>query len=65
MRNYTLKTPDGEVLTESKAEVIMINLKDRSIVRPKDAEYFKNYLYNTDLAEFVRRSQKDRRYVYR
>ncbi len=50
MRNYTLKTPDGEVLTESKAEVIMINLKDRTIVRPKDVDYFKNYLYNSELA---------------
>lgn len=49
MRNYVLRSAGGELLTESKAEVIMINLKDRSIVRPRDMEFFKNYLYNAEL----------------
>jgi acyl-ACP thioesterase len=48
-RNYLLLSHDGEILTQSKAEVAAIKLSDRSVVRPKDVAVFDCFLYNYDL----------------
>ncbi len=48
-RNYRVSDQNGEILTEAKAEVTVISLADRKIVRPKEIKGFDDFLYNTDL----------------
>lgn len=48
-RNYRLESENGELLTETKAEVTVLNLADRKLVRPNSIKGFDNFLYNFDL----------------
>lgn len=46
-RNYRVTLQNsGELLTESKAEVTVIDLNTRKIIRPKDIKVFESFLYN-------------------
>lgn len=48
-RNYRLESENGEVLTETKAEVAVINVESRRIVRPTEITGFEDFLYNSEL----------------
>ncbi len=48
-RNYILKDENGNLLTETKAEVTVIDLKERKLVRPSAILGFEDFLYNTEL----------------
>ncbi len=48
-RNYILRDENGNLLTETKAEVTVIDLKERKLVRPSEIKGFDDFLYNFDL----------------
>ena len=57
-RNYRLQAENGDILTETKAEVIVIDLKDRKPVRPNSITGFEDFLYNTELENSCEKPQK-------
>ena len=57
-RNYRLETENGEFLTESKAEVICLDLKSRKPVRPNLITGFNDFLYNSELENSCEKPQK-------
>lgn len=48
-RNYVLTDSNGEILTESKTELVMMDCNTRKIVRPNDVAGIEGFLYNTEL----------------
>ncbi len=57
-RNYRLEAENGEFLTESKAEVICLDLKNRKPVRPNLITGFDDFLYNSELENSCEKPQK-------
>ncbi len=57
-RNYILRDEKGELLTETKAEVTVIDLVTRKLVRPNEIDGFEGFLYNTDLQNGCDKPQK-------
>lgn len=57
-RNYIVMSENNELLTETKAEVVIMNRSDRRLVRPKEVEGFGNYLYNYDLVNGCEKPSK-------
>lgn len=48
-RNYVVLDQSGRILTESKAEVTVLDLVTRKIVRPTEINGFSDFLYNDQL----------------
>ena len=48
-RNYVVFDENGRILTESKAEVTVLDLETRKIVRPTEINGFSDFLYNDEL----------------
>ncbi len=48
-RNYVTFDKNGRILTEAKAEVTVIDLATRRIVRPTEINGFESFLYNDEL----------------
>ena len=57
-RNYIISDENGRILTETKAEVAVLNLSDRKLVRPKEITGFEDFLYNTNLVNGCEKPQK-------
>lgn len=57
-RNYRLEAENGSVLTETKAEVICLDLKTRKPVRPNLITGFDDFLYNSELENSCEKPQK-------
>lgn len=47
-RNFVMYDGFGEILTESKAEVVVIDLKTRKIIRPTEIPLADRFLYNDE-----------------
>lgn len=48
-RNYVVFDQNGRILTETKAEVTVLDLETRKIVRPTEIKGFSDFLYNDQL----------------
>lgn len=57
-RNYVLIDRDGEILTETKAEVTTLDLTTRRIVRPTEINGYDGFLYNDELENHAEYPQK-------
>ncbi len=57
-RNYIISDENGQILTETKAELAVLNLAERKIVRPSEIKGFNDFLYNTDLINGCEKPQK-------
>lgn len=57
-RNYILRDENGNLLTETKAEVTVIDLKERKLVRPSEIKGFDDFLYNFELVNGCDKPQK-------
>lgn len=59
-RNYVVFDQSGRILTESKAEVTVLDLTSRKIVRPIEIKGFSDFLYNEQLENNAEYPQKIR-----
>lgn len=59
-RNYVVLDQSGRILTESKAEVTVLDLTSRKIVRPTEINGFSDFLYNDQLPNNAEYPQKIR-----